>query len=205
VLDILRLQGRHDSIEFVDENRELWGLDVNGARIVGDLDITLEGQRRTSGIIVALGNPNARLAIADLAKEKGLSLLNAVHPSAVVMPSATMGTGNVVAANSVINSNARLGDNIIVNTGAVIEHDSVLADGATVAPGVQLGGRVTVGRGAFVGTGAIVLPRLIISAGAVVGAGAVVTKNVDDGLLVLGVPARPRGKVGDSFDWRRAL
>jgi acetyltransferase-like isoleucine patch superfamily enzyme len=44
--------------------------------------------------------------------------------------------------------------------------------------------------GAYIGAGAILLPGVRIGSWAVVGAGAVVTKSVDSGTLVVGVPAR---------------
>ncbi len=43
---------------------------------------------------------------------------------------------------------------------------------------------------AAIGTGAVILPGVTIGEGAVVGAGAVVTKDVGDGVTVVGNPAR---------------
>jgi acetyltransferase-like isoleucine patch superfamily enzyme len=45
-------------------------------------------------------------------------------------------------------------------------------------------------RGASIGSGAVILCGVRIGAGAIVGAGAVVTKDVDPGATVSGVPAR---------------
>jgi UDP-2-acetamido-3-amino-2,3-dideoxy-glucuronate N-acetyltransferase len=45
-------------------------------------------------------------------------------------------------------------------------------------------------RRAAVGTGAVILPGVTIGIGATVGAGAVVTKDVPDGVIVVGNPAR---------------
>jgi len=52
----------------------------------------------------------------------------------------------------------------------------------------------------FIGYGAIVLPNVTISSNAIVGAGAVVTKDVAEGDLVAGVPARPIGRVEDESE-----
>jgi len=44
--------------------------------------------------------------------------------------------------------------------------------------------------GATIGAGAIILPGLVIGERAMVGAGAIVTKNVPDGITVVGNPAK---------------
>jgi len=48
----------------------------------------------------------------------------------------------------------------------------------------------------FIGPRAIILPGVTVKKGAVVGAGAVVTKNVEEGIIVGGVPARQIGERG---------
>ena len=50
--------------------------------------------------------------------------------------------------------------------------------------------RILVKRRAAIGTAAVIMPGVTIGGGAVVGAGAVVTKDVPDGAIVTGVPAR---------------
>jgi acetyltransferase-like isoleucine patch superfamily enzyme len=50
-------------------------------------------------------------------------------------------------------------------------------------------------KGASIGSGAVILCGVTIGQNALVGAGAVVTKDVPDGAVVAGVPARLRGGV----------
>ena len=53
--------------------------------------------------------------------------------------------------------------------------------------------RILIGRGAYIGTRAIVLPGVAIGENATVGAGSVVTKDVESGTKVAGVPAKKLG------------
>jgi len=50
--------------------------------------------------------------------------------------------------------------------------------------------QVLIKKGAYIGTRAIILPGVAIGESAVVGAGSVVTKNVQAGAKVVGVPAK---------------
>lgn len=50
--------------------------------------------------------------------------------------------------------------------------------------------RTTIGRDAFIGSGTMLVAPLTVGEGAVTGAGAVVTRDVADGALVVGAPAR---------------
>ena len=204
-LDILRAQARHDRIDFIDEDERLWGSQVNGSQVIGNLQEALGQSVSGVEVIVALGHPRARLAVAERVRERHIPFLNAVHPSAVVMPSVKMGSGNMIGATAVVNTDSQVGDHTIINTGAVIEHDCLVAHGATIGPGAHLGARSSMGTGAFLGTGAIVLSRVAIGEEAVLAAGAVLTHDLPQRVLAMGVPARIREQIDEGFDWGRLL
>jgi sugar O-acyltransferase (sialic acid O-acetyltransferase NeuD family) len=205
LLDILRAASPAKDLEFIDDEPSFWGKSVNGARVTGGLDQALGRDHAGLEMIVAIGNPESRLRIGDRIAGEGVRLSNAIHPSAVVMPSVKIGVGNMVGATAVINTDSQVGNHAIVNTGAVVEHDCVLKDAAAVSPGAHLGGRVTLEKYAFVGTGAIVLSRVTVGEGAVIAAGAVVTRDVPERVLVKGVPGRVVEHLTESFDWTRVL
>jgi serine acetyltransferase len=66
-------------------------------------------------------------------------------------------------------------------------------DGTPVALQPTKYAAVTVEDGCWLGAGSRILPGVSIGAGATVGAGAVVTKDVEPGSTVVGVPAHPTG------------
>ena len=114
----------------------------------------------------------------------------AVHGSAWVSPTATVGEGSVIMAGAVVQTGARIGAHCVVNTGAIVEHDVVLGDHAQLAPGVTLGGAAHIGAATYIGLGALVRDHIVVGAGATVGMGAVVVRDVAAGARVMGVPAR---------------
>ena len=77
-----------------------------------------------------------------------------------------------------------------MNTAASVDHEARIARGVHIGPGAVLAGCVSVGEFTLIGTGAVVLPRIRIGANVVIGAGAVVTRDVPDGMLSYGNPAR---------------
>jgi UDP-perosamine 4-acetyltransferase len=147
-----------------------------------------------SHAFVALGDNRLRRKIGERLKAQGFTLATLVHPSAIVSPSAEIGAGVVVMPQAVVNAAARIGDHVIVNTGAVVEHDCVLGAGAHVAPRSAMGGCCAIGEEAFFGLGASARPQSRVGARATVGVGAVVIGEVAEDAVVVGAPARPRGR-----------
>ncbi|NYT71913.1 serine acetyltransferase [Halomonas sp. QX-2] len=97
---------------------------------------------------------------------------------------------------------ARIGKGIFIDhgVGIIIGETAVVEDGVTIFQGVTLGGtgklqgdrHPKIRRKAFLGANAIVLGNIEIGEGARIGAGAIVTKSVNAGATVVGLPATAR-------------
>ncbi len=104
-----------------------------------------------------------------------------------------------------IGANCKIQSHTFVCEGVTIEDEVFVGHGVMFVndkyPRATAGGRLQtaddwslletiVERGASIGSGAVILGGVRIGAGAIVGAGSVVTRDVEPGAVVRGVPAR---------------
>lgn len=148
--------------------------------------------------LVAIGGHHGavRLSLQDRLQEHGVDPVVVIHPTAYIarredgQAGASIGKGTQILAGSIVGIDATIGRGCIINTRASVDHECILEDGVHLAPAVTLAGGVTVGMNTVIGAAAVVLPQVHVGRNAFVGSGAVVTRNVPDGKVVYGNPAR---------------
>jgi sugar O-acyltransferase (sialic acid O-acetyltransferase NeuD family) len=141
-------------------------------------------------VLVTHGDERRRFTAIAAARAAGLTLVNAIHPSATILADAILGDNVILHARALIGYRAEVEAGAILNTGAQIDHHTVLRSCCTLDPGVICAGGVVIERFAHVGPGAVVTKRVRIGSGAEVAAGAVVLADVPAETRVMGVPAR---------------
>jgi sugar O-acyltransferase (sialic acid O-acetyltransferase NeuD family) len=144
--------------------------------------------------VVAVGEPHARMHAVEKCLAHGLSFARLIHPDTHRSLRVEIGLGSLICAGNILTTNVRVGEHVHLNLACTVGHDVRVGDYTTVAPGVNISGNVTFGQGVYVGTGASIIngassEPLVIGDGAVVAAGACVTKPVEAGAMVAGVPA----------------
>jgi sugar O-acyltransferase (sialic acid O-acetyltransferase NeuD family) len=199
VIDVLRALGIRVRRQYNDrpENQHPASVNVQpGIRRVGPegfpaIDVP---------VVLAVGINGER---AELARLLDASFGQAIHPSAIVAASASIGEGTVLLHGSIVQANARIGRHVLINTAASVDHDCVVEDYAHISPHATLSGHVRVGEGTHVGAGAVVIPKITIGRWCRVGAGAVVVRDLPDHCTAVGNPARVLSdRVGEPVpDW----
>ena len=161
-------------------------------QIRGDVTLLLERLHEYDGVIVGIGDNQMRADVQQKLLAAGAPLTCVLHPASIISRHAELGAGCAVFARAVVNAGAHVGAGVILNTGCTVEHDCILEDFVHIGPNAGLGGGVCVGRHSWVGLGANVNHLIRIGRDSTVGSGATVVRDVADGMIAVGTPARSR-------------
>ena len=145
---------------------------------------------------VCIGDNHHRRRWYDRIVQDELRIINVVDPSAMVSKNATIGTGCFIGKMSIVNSGVSIGNNCIINTKSLVEHGCRISDYANISTNSVLNGDVSVGIGSFVGSSSVTIGQRHIGNWATVGAGAVVIRDVPDGMIYAGIPAKKVSTLG---------
>jgi sugar O-acyltransferase (sialic acid O-acetyltransferase NeuD family) len=180
----LAARGEAAEVVFVSDFEEK----ISNGRKVLRLE-QLTGEDR---IVIAIADKDARRAIAARCAAAGLRFGSLVSRGHVRGDAVSVGEGAIFCDGTIVTSNAEIGVHFHCNLNSYVAHDCRIGDFVTFAPNVCCNGNVTIGDDVYVGTGALLRPGVRIGAGAVIGMGAVVTRDVPEGVTVVGNPARAR-------------
>ena len=118
------------------------------------------------------------------------SFIKTIHPSSVVCKEVSMGYGFHISPLSVVAPFVSCGDFVVINRNSSIGHHCVLEDFVTINPGVNVAGCCHIGKNVLIGAGATIIDGIKIGANSIIGAGSLVTKDVPEGVVVYGSPAK---------------
>jgi acetyltransferase-like isoleucine patch superfamily enzyme len=122
----------------------------------------------------------------------------------VILAGAQIGNNCNLCAHTFVESDVVIGNNVTVKSGVYLWDGTRIEDNVFIGPNATFTNDrmprsklypeafqgVTVKAGASVGANATLLPGITIGRNAMIGAGAVVTKNVPEGAVVVGNPAK---------------
>ncbi len=170
-----------------DKTECLYDDDPHCARLHGVPVYKADESHVYGPLIISIGSNSVRKLISE---RYPLEYAKAIHPQAILSPSATIGVGTVVMQNATIQADVRIGRHCIINSGASIDHECIIDSFVHISPHATLCGNVHVGEGSWIGAGAIVIPGIKIGRWCTIGAGSVVIRDIPDGVTAYGNPCR---------------
>lgn len=118
-----------------------------------------------------------------------------IHPSAVIADTVSLGKGLHIGPMSVIAPYATLKDHATINRNVSVGHHTTLEAFACLNPGVNVSGLCSIGENTTIGAGSTVLDRISLGNGSIIGAASVVTRNITEGVVAYGSPAKVVRKI----------
>lgn len=184
-------------IYFIDDSLENETIINNHKALNYDRFKALEVENKF--ILIAIADSHIREKLLGKIEQDKMQVWSIISNDSVVMDNVEIADGAAISPFVTIGSNVKIGKSFHANLYSYVEHDCIIGDYVTFAPGVKCNGNVHIEDHVYVGAGAIIKQGtkhkpLNIGKGAIIGMGAVVTKDIPDGMIVVGCPARELNK-----------
>lgn len=133
-----------------------------------------------------------RVRFGALVRNRGLGCVCAHDVDLKYAQNITLGERVVIGSNVSLGAHSpiTMGDNVRISRDVIIE-TAGLDFSTGQAPYVHVSKPINIEKGVWIGARAIILGGVTLGENAVVAAGAVVSRSVEPGQLVAGIPARP--------------
>lgn len=192
VLALERAAGRVTHVTVVDDDPSLWGTTLDGAPVVGGLDVV--GEYDDHDVLVCVGHGRGRRAVVDRLHERGVGpdrFHTSIHPRVEVPDGCAVGRGSVLLEGVVLTTGVEVGRHAVLMPHVTLTHDDRICDYVTLCAGVSLGGAVQVAEEAYIGMNASVREGVTVGRGATLGMGAALVRDLPPGETWVGLPAGP--------------
>ena len=198
IVDILKLRHGINKLSIVsniaDEENDSLKFDykIAGVNYVELSQNEFTPSKEDKYIIASIGK--SRYKIFQFFKEKYSLLeedfIEVIHPNSVIGSNVNYGVGFHLSPLSVIAPFTTIGDFVVINRNVSIGHHNTIENFVTINPGVNIAGCCTIKEGSIIGAGATILDKVTIGKNSIIGAGSIVTKDIPDGVVAYGSPAK---------------
>lgn len=182
-----------DVIGFLDDDEAVQSDLIGGLPVLGKTDIMpdLKAKFGVEAIYCPIGSNKIRVRFLQLARESGYLTPNYIHPSVRISPDVKIGEGVYILLGTSIMPFTEIEDYVMISMGVNLAHHNILRRGTFLSTGCNFGASIVAEENTYCGIGSTIMTGLHrLGKDCLIGAGAVVIKDVPDGAVMAGVPAK---------------
>lgn len=169
------------------------GEEVYGTKILGTHDDLLSQESLVGKkFALSMGDNSIRENLYNNISAMGGTFPTLVHPTCIVSRFSSIGSGSHLDAYCCVQANSKIGCNCMIRPYVLVGHNTSIGDHSFIAAHTSVGAYITIGKNVFMGLSSVLLSSKVqnIADRAIIGAGAVVNRDVEEGAVVVGNPAK---------------
>lgn len=186
--DLFELKN-HNLKGFLDNDKSKIGTTFCGIDVY-DIDLFLAKETLDFDIVIGIANPRIKEKVYNEFNDKGVGFPNLISKGTWVSNNVNLGKGLVIYPNVSIGHECEINDFVVINCNSSIGHNTIIEEFSTIAPGVHLAGFTYICSRVDFGIGACTRQKVRIGKNSVVGGQAMLIKDVEDNVVIAGVPAK---------------
>lgn len=142
-------------------------------------------------VCIAIGEPSIRKILFDKLIKNNITISTLIHPTVEIPKSTIIGKGTIINKLTSISCDGIIGENVYIHPMACIGHDSIIGNHTIISSFADVAGDCNVGDCAFLAINVIMKQGTSIGANSIIGLSSVVHRDIKEGVIALGNPARP--------------
>ena len=185
---INNIQHKWNEYCFIDDVNEI--VELHGIKVYKFSELIRQKDKNDVEIVIAVGEPSLRSFMYGKVKGEGIRLATLIHPGVYINETTVIGEGAVIAEGVTVTADVEIGANTYVQPHAVIGHDIKIGRHTVIGSNCQIGGGDRIGDRVFLGFLSGTTDHISIGNDAIISAGSIVFRELPEGVIAVGNPAR---------------